>query len=142
MIKPIISMSIFLLASVTGEAMAACSTTDGSVRIADAGALESLLSGKTVCGQANGEEWQEYHNPNGALWDYKKGVADPVNPSEQVGTWDIASSLRNGASAIYSYDVNYAYKVWQRTDGKYDFCNGTQLKVAGAELRGGQVSCH
>jgi hypothetical protein len=143
MINPIISISIFLLAGVTGEAMAAnCSASTGYIRVAgDGDILKNELSGKTAC-KANVDdwEWQEYHDPSGALIDWKNGPSDPVDPSAQVGTWSATNGV--DATVTYTYGAqSNSYAVWKTKSGLYDFCIGTTVKVRAVSLLSGQDSC-
>ncbi|SJM89416.1 hypothetical protein [Crenothrix polyspora] len=147
MIKPIISMSIVLLTGMMSETMAACATDSANsqyTQVIGAAALSSLLSGRTVCAMANGEQWQEYHSPSADLIDYKKGPNDPVDPSELVGTWTTVGSTAANSKAIYDYDAStFSYKVWQNgtpPNATYDFCNATTI-ITNAQLVTGSNGC-
>lgn len=87
-------------------------------------ALSTLLTGMTACAsKVNGDKWQEEHRAGGALWDYKKGAADKVDPTAKVGGWSIVGAGSN-TTVKYSYtggDV-YSYTVHSVGDGTYDFC--------------------
>lgn len=142
MIKPIISVSIFLLASIAGEAMAInCSVSNGYSRVAgDGDVLKTTLQGKTACKlTGNDWEWQEYHHADGTLIDWKKG-SDLVDGTSPVGTWSATDG--NGAQVTYTYGAqSYTYEVWKTKLGLYDFCTGAIAKVRGASLLDGQDSC-
>lgn len=127
--KRLMIASVVLLAWVSGEAMASCT----SPIVADPG---SLLSGKTVCAILGSEEWQEYHNGGGSIVDYKRGSSDPVDPSKTVGTWNAT-----GGSVTYNYGSGgtYSYEVHDNGGGSYTFCGARTID---ATLRAGQVSCH
>lgn len=148
--KYIIFTGALVLASVvTGEAMAACGATPSGTRIQGNGAnsLGNLLEGKTACKSSGSDwEWQEFHQTGGNLIDWKKGV-DPVDPTEQVGSWSINSS-GTGSNIVqtvtYDYDTggSYTYSVWHQGGGIYDFCT-TQgaTDVLGATLKNTQGQC-
>jgi len=100
----------------SGEAMAACPGTP-----LNPGALSSTLTNNTVCATRNGERWQELHQSNGDLVDYKMGPGHPVDPSEKVGTWSIDSPTR---AVVYNYNPTdiYRYTVSANGGTSYSFC--------------------
>ena len=50
--------------------------------------VRNLMKNKYLCASRGSESWQEYHAwPSGILTEYKLGPDDPVDPSEDVGTW-------------------------------------------------------
>lgn len=110
-----------------GPVSAAC---DANTRV-NGNALRTLVEGRTVCGIAGNDKWQEEHKANGELWDYKKGPNDPVDPQKQVGTWSIsgnAVTYNYGPNAIYSFTVHDE----GNGNGPYSFCNGGSPVVSGA----------
>lgn len=133
--KRLMVTSIVLLAGISGEAMADCSAPQVTGR-----ALPALIAGNTVCAVRGGEKWQEQHRAGGALWDYKKGANDPVDPSEQVGTW---STNFTAGSVTYAYTggPSYTYTVHGPTGGPYSFCTGGTEVVGGATFKIGYQSC-
>ncbi|WP_317704622.1 hypothetical protein [Methylomarinovum caldicuralii] len=101
----------------------------------------AVLSGKTICvtDSSTGEKWQEYHDPSGALIDYKKGPSDPVDPSKRVGSWSTS-----GGNVTYTYDafgpaVSYTYTVKGDATTGYSLC-GTKNFI-NVTLLSGQVPC-
>ena len=132
--KRLVVISIVLLAGISGEAVAACS--DPQVT---GSALTTLISGQTVCATRGTEKWQEQHRSDGTLWDYKKGPNDPVDPTKQVGTWSIDTSL-NTVTYSYTGGPSYTYSVHGPAGGPYSFCTGGSETVGGATFTGGQ-SC-
>jgi len=102
--KRLMVTSIVLLAGISGEAMAACTA---NTRVTG-NALTTLIAGNTVCATRGAEKWQEQHRAGGALWDYKKGAADTVDPTKQVGTWSIGS---NNVTYSYTGGPSYTYSV-------------------------------
>ena len=134
--KRLMVASIVLLAGISGEVMAACTPSTWVT----GSALTTLIEGNTVCATRNTEQWQEQHRTSGALWDYKKGPTDPVDPTEQVGTWSIAT---NNVTYVYTGGASYTYSVHGPTGGTYSFCtapNGTEV-VSGATFKIGSQSC-
>lgn len=133
--KRSILTAIFLLAGMPSLAMADCSAT---TRVTGA-ALNSLISGNTVCASRGADTWQEQHRAGGELWDYKMGPGDPVDPSKRVGTWSIA---RNYVTYCYTGGTCYSYSVHGSGSGPYSFCyaNGTEV-VSGATFKPGNASC-
>lgn len=125
--KRLMVTSIVLFVGISGEVVAACS--DPQVTGGD---LTTLIAGKTVCAARGAEKWQEQHRggpSGGALWDYKKGASDPVDPTKQVGNWSIGAD-----SVTYSYGgPSYTYSVHGPAGGPYSFCTG------GAEVVGGAI---
>jgi hypothetical protein len=138
MIRPLIFAVIVVLAGMmAGNAHAVnCVASAGYTRI---NGLGTFMAGKTACKRNAGNtdwEWQEYHDPSGDLIDWKKGPSDSVDPSTSVGNWF------GGTLVNYDYDAGaYSYRVWQRADNTYDFCNGSTLTLAAVTLKTGQVSC-
>jgi hypothetical protein len=137
--KGIFFTSVFLLAGVTGEAIAACSGTQQTD-------LNTLLSGNTICKSdgSGGWTWQEFHTPGGgsnSLIDYKGGPGHATDPTEPVGSWSINSNNSTDATVTYDYGTggNYTYRVWGT--GPYSFCVGATETVAGATLKTGQGPC-
>lgn len=122
--------------SIPTQAFAAC-TANTKMSVAQ---LTALLPGKVVCAR-NGLEWkwQELHvgapgATSGALIDYKKGPNDPVDPSKNVGNWQIAGN-GNNATVVYSYTAfgaagPYSHTVHDNGNGTYSFCGGGPEVVA------------
>ncbi len=99
-------------------ASAACGAP--SVQVTGATNLDSLLSGNTVCvGNPPTWNWQEEHHPGGALVDYKRGPGHPVDPTKQVGSWQIS-----GDNVVYTYNGggSFGFQIWNNGDGSYSFC--------------------
>lgn len=110
--------------------------------------LLAILPNHTVCGRPGSsypggenspDRWQEQHvgsNAKGDLVDYKKGPADPIDPSKSVGTYAIVSGQVNhnyGAGASFTYSVFQSSTV-------YSFCEGTSER-ARATVKSGLTSC-
>lgn len=133
--KKSISTAVVLLAGLPSLAMANCTP---STRVTGA-ALTALITGNTVCAQRGSEVWQEQHRAGGQLWDYKMGPGHPIDPSKQVGTWNIA---RNLVTYCYTGGKCYSYSVHGPAGGPYSFCfpNGTEV-VSGAKFKPGNASC-
>lgn len=130
--KRLMAMGIVLFAGASAQAMAAC---EANTRVTGS-ALTTLIAGNTVCATRGAEKWQEQHRSGGALWDYKKGANDPVDPSKQVGTWSIAS---NSLTYAYTGGPSYTYSI--HGSGPYSFCaSGTEI-VSGASFKTGSSSC-
>jgi len=100
--KPTIITTALLLALGSGQAMAQlpCPTP-----VLTGAQLISTLSGKYVCAArtTNSDTWNELHQGAGAgpspILDYKRGPADPVDPSKVVGTY-----LINVGANTVTYD--------------------------------------
>ncbi|WP_051906942.1 hypothetical protein [Methylomarinum vadi] len=134
--KYVIVLGLAASIAVSGEAFAVC---DAATQLDLS--IDNILVDKTVCAEkANGDQWQEYHEPGGDLIDYKKGPNDPVDPTTSVGTW----RLSNRAGGIcYSYgggNFNYCYSVHDIGNGNYEFCNNNGLDVT-AKLVPGNGGC-
>jgi hypothetical protein len=136
--KRIIFTGVLLFASVAGEALAVCDTghVDG---------LNALLVGNTVCGSnvGNTEQYQEEHHGNatvgevvGALWDYKLGNGDAVDPRVPLGTWTLTNDSSSTATVTYLYNrwipnaTKGPFSVYKPDPlgTKYEFCSGTTLE--------------
>ncbi len=131
--------------ALAGQASAqTCATGFRVTNSTTANNLATLVSGNTVCARrGSGERWQEYHNPSGILTDYKQGPTDPVDPSEDVGSWSVAGT---GASTNITYNYGsggtYTFAVYRVGSGAattYNFCGPSS--VIGATFRTGQGAC-
>lgn len=106
----------------------------------------AILPGKTVCATFGANQWQEYHNPNGDLVDFKRGANHPVDPTTKVGTWAITGT-GNSAQVQHTYGgVPYSFAIYgTKTGGNFDlnmpfdFCGSSN--VTNASIKTGQVSC-
>jgi len=121
-----LTLSVFF----TQNAFAAC---DNPVSNATA-----ELSNTTVCvGSSPNWEHQEEHYSNGDLWDYKKGPSDPIDPSEDLGSWEATGSV-----VTYNYgSAPYIFTLHKSGSSTYEFCNGTAPIVSGATLTGIGSGC-
>lgn len=145
----IIAASVLAVAS--GQAMAACPTSNQLSNTAISTLLAPASNPTCTATACTGGIWAHYtgqpnnemiretggSSPNytGVVYDYKKGPTGvgSDDPSGQVGNFTISST--NGGSIQYSYtgDKNspYTYTVWG-TGSPYTFCNtsGTQYSVS------------
>jgi len=136
--KQLIGAIAVLLACISGEAFAQCSTLSQVTGLP----LQQLVAGSTVCAIRGAERWQEEHRgvaPGGQLWDYKRGPTNPVDPTKHVGAWRIAgdnvSYAYLGGSPIFTYTVH-------ANGGTYNFCTGGAPIVTGATfIPGTGVGC-
>ncbi|MDX2367868.1 MAG: hypothetical protein QNK36_05615 [Colwellia sp.] len=106
-------IGFLILSATSGYTFAACTGAP-----LNQPALTTLLPGKTVCASFGGEQWQELHTGAGSLIDYKKGPVDPVDPSENVGSWSVS-----GNTVTYNYGSggSYSYRIFDN-GGTYSFC--------------------
>ncbi len=82
------------------------------------GTIRTLLNGNTICTNDS----QEQHRNGvevagvlkGDLWDFKKGAGDPVDPTSQVGTWEI-------------HDDKVYYTYGSSTYANTVYVNGTNI---------------
>lgn len=130
--KPSIITGAALLVLAVGQVNAAC--TDPQVTDTTTPNLQTLLSGNTACAMRGSDAWQEEHNADGTLWDYKKGNGDPIDPRKLVGNWAVQGT---GASTVVSYSYPndtggpYTYAVHDTGDGThYTFCGADTLEVS------------
>lgn len=130
--KRLMVTSLVLLAGISGVAMADCNS---NTKVTGS-KLDDLIIGNTVCATRGAEKWQEQHRAGGALWDYKKGPSDKVDPTKQVGTWSIAA---NNVTYSYTGGASYTYSV--HGSGPYSFCTGGAEIVSGATFLPGESSC-
>ncbi len=147
--KRIIVPGVLLLMGVTGEAMAACADAPGYTQTTD---LTCLLPNNTVCdgspGNWKGQEWHSGSSGQAKnLIDYKHGSSSANDPTAPIGEWSIS-----GNTVTYGYykdtnnpaagTVNSSNKVWQKSDGTYDFCDSNTLQlVANVTIQAGQGAC-
>ncbi len=124
--------SVILLASISGEALAACSEP-----YLGNGPLNTLLAGNTVCSPAYcsgaGCQWQEQHRGGSQLWDFKNGGSS----TSKVGEWAI-----RGNEITYLYGPGggpYPYRVKDNGNGTYSFCGSNGEFTFTRKL--GQTGC-
>lgn len=126
-----------MLCGVSSLAAAQCAATALNVT-----QLQRLFRDGTMCANLGAEQWQEYHGPgpamSGRLIDYKKGPGDPVDPSKDVGSWQIVDGTP--AQVVYNYGPGqvYSYTVHTSGGGIFTFCGARTIE---ATRRNGQVSC-
>lgn len=133
--KRLVITSLVLLAGISGQAMAACTGTPVTGT-----ALSTLISNSTVCAVLGRDTWQEQHRISGALWDYKKGPGDPVDPSEQVGTWSV-NTTTNTVTYNYTGGPSYSYTVYDEGAAlSYCFSGGATV-ISGAKIKPTIGSC-
>ena len=140
--KKFVLVAVMAGSLVSGQAMAACTT---STRLAGP-AISTLLAGNTVCVPTvtiATMTWQELHQgtSGGALIDYKRGPGHPVDPSETVGTWTVSGTGVGNSTVTHAYGSggSYTYSVHANIDGSYSFCpvpSGTEI-FARVKLGGG-----
>jgi len=144
-------MKRYLLASLICLPLFASAASAQCVTGTQVNQLQQLLQGNTVCGVRGNDRWQEQHRGtgnSGALWDYKRGPNDPVDPSKELGTWAIEGT-GNDRIIRYTYTAfgpaeSYTFAVYDAGGGTYNFCGagaspGTD--VTGATVRTGSTSC-
>lgn len=126
--KRMIIVASILSTAIAGEAIADCNTPPTKN-------LKKILSGQTVCAvKGNGDKWQEEHNKDGTLWDYKKGPNDPVDPRSKVGSWSVNETGQGAAKkeeVCYDYANagRYCYTLHQTGQRQYDLCTNGALDV-------------
>jgi hypothetical protein len=99
----------------------------GSVK--SAADIQALLSNRYACDAA--KTWNELHTGGSAgdVTDYKKGPADPVDPSEKIGTYTITAGSGPSYDRItYDYGTggSFTYAITPKNGtgpGTYTFCN-------------------
>ena len=129
--KRSVIVAALALAGISGQAGADCSTG----LILNASYLrDTVLGNHTVCGVPGpaytgspDDRWQEEHHPGGALWDYKLGPGNPVDPRELVGQWAV---IGFGFTTAVRYDYldgsSFTYRVYENppNSGQLSFCTG------------------
>lgn len=141
--KSIVVMCFILLAGLAGNAVAQ-SCPGGTTQVANTpNQLDQLLTGNTLCAVRAPDSWQEFHQSGGALIDFKRGPADPVDPTETVGTW----STTNGANAVVTHNYGaggvFSWLVCQvgATTTYTLVSSGASGTITGATFRAGQGAC-
>jgi hypothetical protein len=126
--KLLYCVSVAGLAWVAGSAYA-CDATGAASKVS----LSALLGNRYACATRSGESWNDLHQGSpsgfsGNVQDYKRGPADPVDPSTVVGTYTINQGTAGGPDSItYNYGsggtFSYIVKPNATTAGVYTFCN-------------------
>ncbi|MBG6080408.1 hypothetical protein [Rubrivivax gelatinosus] len=113
---------------------------DGTTRLSR-GQINSQIIGNTMCATSGGDRWQEYHASSGDLIDYKKGPADPVDPSEKVGTWVINGAVANTV-LVHRYDSqSFSWAVCAVPAGGYTLISSSGVTIPNVSVRAGQGGC-
>jgi len=106
------------------HAVAGCASPSIQVTSTSDATLFDTLSGNTICTSDS----QEEHRSGNQLWDYKKGPSDPVDPTAQVGGWNISDT-----DVTYTYgDNSYTFTLFKNPTSAatpYTFCNGSTPAV-------------
>ncbi len=133
--------TLIMLTLGSQAAMAACGAPASQVTATSTPSLDELLLNKTVCvGAPPTWHWQEEHRNGGLLFDYKQGPTHPIDPSKQVGTWQVI-----GDTVVYTYpnSGSFTFEVWANPDGSYSFCgvSGTPNQIDAIIRPGTGVGC-
>ncbi len=134
MLKSVFLGGCLLVASV-GAASAACPGTPLT-------GLATLFGDKLICGTStgSGDHYQEEHRVTGSvLWERAKGPTDPVDHSEQVGTWSVDTTTgavemvcyNYGPGGTYCHSVSLNSGTAGANNSTYSFCNGAAEAVTG-----------
>ena len=137
-------IAVLALFGIAGNAVAQ-TTCGGFGAVKTAADIQTLLVGKYACVH---NQWNELHSggASGTVTDFKKGPADPVDPSEQVGTYTITAG--SGASydrITYNYGSGgtFTYAITPKagtTAGTYSFCNTSTGAIISVTVQAG-TSC-
>lgn len=113
---------------------------NGSSRVTD---VQQLVGGNTLCASRGGDVWQEFHSGGGDLIDYKKGLSDPVDRTEKVGTWTSTNGESSLLTHSYTGGSSYSWAVCGvgTPASSYTLVSTTGGTITGATLRTGQVAC-
>ena len=142
MMKRIIFTGMALLTVMTGEAMAVCPGT----RVISKTNVMAALQNATFCvGSVGNWQAQEFHklttSSGGRIEDWKLGASDPVDPTQDIGAWNVNFSL-----VTYNYtgdSNNYNYSLFDQGGGVYKFCTSDgNTEVVTAIKKTGQVDCN
>ena len=144
--KPFVVPAFVALVCMSGIAQADCTSA-----VLDAPTLSTVFAEKTVCGRpgasypgqggaSSADRWQEYHNPSGALVDFKRGAADPVDPSKTVGSWSIDAQA-NKLVHQYTGGSTFSWNVRGTVGGPYSFCTDAGAEHVVALVQAGSTGC-
>jgi hypothetical protein len=112
--------ALLLSVALVGAAQAQnCPCNGGTGTKLNTAEITAMLGNRMACATVGNEQWQEWHNgtSSGPVVDYKKGPSDKVDPSAQVGSYNVA-----GDTVTYTYGSQpYQYAVC-RTGSGTTFC--------------------
>ncbi len=133
----IVFLSLLLLGVILGDAIGAC---PGSRIGNQPDELNTFISDTLVCGTAisGNDKWQEEHRSSGVLWERAQGPGDPVDPSHQIGTWDIenrgvGNQTDDWVCYNYSGGSRYCFQLKNQA-GTTFFCDVSDNRVATAVI--------
>ncbi|MDP1902553.1 MAG: hypothetical protein Q8K96_19205 [Rubrivivax sp.] len=132
--------ALFALGLCLGAQVSAQSCPAGTIRVTAVGAT---LSNKTVCAVRLPDRWQEFHAASGTLIDYKRGPADPMDPTKTVGNWTFIDGAAGTVTYNYSGGSSYTFAVCRPQDGfgSYNFVSLTAGTINNVTLKDNQVPC-
>jgi hypothetical protein len=141
---------VVLLGAFGGSAHASCANSATWISQA---VINSAVGNNTICARpasgytgSSNDRWQEEHHTGGALWDYKLGDGNKVDPRTQVGTWTTGSTSTNGnahGTITHSYTggSSYVFSMYLVSTDIYGFCAGGTEVVRGKIKTGVNVGC-
>jgi hypothetical protein len=107
-------------------------------------ALQALVVNRTMCAasSSNSDTWQEYHDPNGDLVDWKLGENHPVDPKSKVGTWTAGSDPNAQLTHTYGSSA-FSWLVCQPSTGtSYTLVSTSGAStITGVTIKNGQGAC-
>lgn len=106
--------------------------TPASPSFGNGGNFTNFITGAQICASRSGDRWQEFHQGGGALFDYKRGPANTVDPTTQVGNW----TASNGASTVtHTYGASsYTWAVCHTGGNSYTLVSATGGTISGATI--------
>ena len=127
----------FLGVAATGSAVAQniCPCVGGSATLLGQSAVNTALSGNTVCAVLGSERWQEWHN-GASIFELGENFANP----DLAGSWSTSSA----GEVTYNYGSGGTYTYAMCQDGSdFHFCGAVfgGRNVLNATLRTGKASC-
>lgn len=131
----IVAIAMFGIANYALAVPPTCGTGGQNKSAAE---IQALLVGSYACVHG-GSGWNEVlaGGTSGTVTEYAKGPSDPVDPSQQVGTYTISSGSGGNPDYItYNYGTggSFSYAIGPKATtgaGPYNFCNiGTGATIS------------
>jgi hypothetical protein len=137
--------SSVMMTALAGQAMAACPTPQTGQFLLDDAQISLVVTGKYACAaQSVDRRWNELHS-GGRVIDYKAGPTDPVDPSEDVGSYAIAPGTPATITYNYGTGGSYTYCViglnGNTGDGTYGFYNVSSSDAFRVRISSSSAPC-
>jgi hypothetical protein len=118
----IFASAAMLVSSVEAFGAAPLPTCNG-LSLLSSSAVAALFTpnAQYTCGTNGVESWNELHS-GGLITDYKRGPADSIDPSKQIGTYTVSSDASGGVLNDTYGGTTFSYHIASGGGTAYYYC--------------------